>query len=977
MGVDKMETRAKLWEGRVALRELKEKVEALLKKREYAKVVEEIETFCRGYTPGERDVEWAELQVRLAFAQEQLGRYDTEIAEGAYEVLKHTDRHKEIGTIEWIVGKMHLALGETKIALRYLRNALSQFDRLEDERRKAQVLNTLGQGYFLSGRTKEAIRHLTEAIELCKRKAIDDRWLRAMVKGNVGCCYIVTGQWPLASKMLRYSLKLYEGLNNSLEIARRATALCRLYILQRRWDGVSELLDRAQKLADAGDYQRERATVWESRGWWEIALAEREGGSHLEAAEQALMQALQIGYRIAPEGDVVMEASERLGWVCLMRGNLDGALSYGERSLRISKRLGSAYDEGLAHRLLGAVYQKRGEEREAKEERRKARDHFARSISLLGEAEAQYDLAVSFLYSGKILVEDGETRSEGFGQILQARKIFETLKVSYWLGRSWIEEARGRIQGRDFDKASQYLATAKEVLKGSGEKEALKEIVRLRAELDGIAAKVSLSVKEEINLLEELSQPSNSLDSLLKALMKKSSAERAIIGVRGSVGGFELKAYRAIDEAKARNLLDKIGSLNGDLLRPRIPIFSSLVPEDSRLISLKGEEMGSLMMVPLGMDEELDGLLYVDRLSNKPFQQKDLNFFVLSAGLIQLKVAELQKEELKKEVKGLRKRLEEKYGFGNIVTLNPKMEEALRTAQSFRDSRLPILIQGETGTGKELMAEAIHYTSQRRGKNFLAVNCAAFTDTLLESEFFGHKKGSFTNAITDEKGLFEEAQGGTLFLDEVANASGELQAKLLRVLEEMEVRKIGETKARKVEVSIISATNKNLERMVKAGKFRKDLYYRLTGVEIKLPPLRERKEDIPPLVYHFLGLSAQRRKDEVKGVTQEAMDLLTAYDWPGNVRELEHRIERAVTLADEGAMLTPDLIGLDVKQDASEGIDAESKILKERVGQLERAMIIAELAKQRWNKSKTAEALGLSRLGLRKKIARYNICERT
>ncbi len=947
----------------------RKELECLYRLGRYEESLESIEELRSGYESegDKRQLGW--LLFVEAFCLLQLSRLEEgkKAGEEARALLENTAYNLEYGLALKTLANIHIGLGDLKEAKRLLMHSLSAFSRVSPlpERKVVSAQNLLGQVCFMRGETKEALAHLNEALGLCREGG--SKAQEAMVKGNLGTVHRRAAvDWPLASKLLRSSLKLYEELGNDLEISRGATALARLYILQRRWDGVSELLNRAKRLAEEGDYQREQAMVEETRGWLEIALAQREGGSHLKLAEEALLKALQIGYRIAPEGDVVMEASERLGWVCLMRGSLDGALSYGERSLRLARRVGSVYDEGLAHRLLGAIY-------EAKEERGKARDHFARSISLLEKAEAQYDLAVSLLYSGKVLVEDGGTRSEGFGQILQARKIFETLKVSYWLGRSWIEEARGKVQGRDFDKASQCLATAKEVLKGSGEKEALKEIVGVRAELDGIAAKVSLSVKEEINLLEELSQPSNSLDSLLKALMKKSSAERAIIGVRGSVGGFELKAYRAIDEAKARNLLDKIGSLNGDLLRPRIPIFSSLVPEDSRLISLKGEEMGSLMMVPLGMDEELDGLLYVDRLSNKPFQQKDLNFFVLSAGLIQLKVAELQKEELKKEVKSLRERLEEKYGFGNIVTLNPKMEQALRTAQSFRDSDLPILIQGETGTGKELMARAIHYSSQRRGKSFVPVDCAAFTDTLLESELFGHKKGSFTNAITDEKGLFEEAQGGTLFLDEVFNASEELQAKLLRVLEEMEVRKIGETKARKVEVSIISATNKNLERMVKAGKFRKDLYYRLTGVEIKLPPLRERKEDIPPLVYHFLGLSAQRRKDEVKGVTQEAMDLLTAYDWPGNVRELKNEVERVAILA-EGGWITPAVLSEGIRAGELDEQDLSLNLeVKGTLKETEKRIIQEAIRKAGGSKYQALKLLGMSKSTLYRKVKEYRI----
>ncbi len=985
MGVEKMEARAKLREARATLREIKERVEVLLREREYAKAVEEIEAFSQGYTPGERDLEWAELQVRLAFAQEQLGRYDTETAEVAYEVLKLTDRRREVGTIEWILGKMQLGLGKTKTALRYLRNSLAEFDRLEDERRKAQVLNTLGQGYFLNGRTKQAIEHLTEALDLCHQNK-GDKGQEAMVKGNLGTVHRRAAiDWPLASKMLRSSLKLYEKLGNDLEISRRATALCRLYILQRKWDKASEiteLLDRAQKLADEGGYQRERATVWESRGWWEIALAQREGGTHLEAAEQALLQALQIGQRIAPEGDIVMEASERLGWVCLMRGSLDGALSYGERSLRLAQHLGSVYDKGLAHRLLGAVYQARGEERETKgergetkEERRKAREHFVKSVSLLEKAEARYDLALSLFYSGRFLIEDGESRTEGERQLLEAVRAFKGLKVSHWLARSIAERARGLILDHHLDEAREALVRARVLLEEAGEREALKEVDQVRAEWERASDRATVEAREEQGLLERLEQVSaEELGKLLWEVAQRASAQRGLIGYKGSEEMI-LRRHWGMEEEEARRLLKGLNSLDGEVLKPRQPVFSTLASEDKRFPFLRDKEVSSLMFVPLGLNSQVEGIVYMDRVSGEPFRQRELNFFVRSAGILQVKVVEFQRDELLKENLSLRERLEEKHGFGNIVTLNPKMEEALRTAQSFRDSRLPILIQGETGTGKELMAEAIHYSSQRRDKRFLPVNCAAFTDTLLESELFGHKKGSFTNAIQDEKGLFEEAQGGTLFLDEVANASGELQAKLLRVLEEMEIRKVGETKSQKVEVSIISATNKNLEREVKAGRFRKDLYYRLAGVEIKLPPLRERKEDIQPLIYHFLELFTEKKGGKIKGITKEALGFLTAYDWPGNVRELKNEVERVAILA-EGGWITPAVLSEGIRTRESE-LSGEifSLELKGSLGEIlkkvRREMMENAVKRTGGNKTKAARLLGITREALSRRLKEF------
>ncbi len=951
----------------VALRELKEKVETLLKAGEYAQVVEEIEAFSQGYTPKERDLDWAELQVRLSFAQEQLGRYDTEAAEAAYEALKLTDRRREVGTVEWILGKILLGLGETKSALRYLRNSFSEFDRMEDEKRKAQVLNTLGQGYFLSGCLKEAVKYLTESLDLCKREAKDDQRLKAMISSNLGTCHILTGKWPLASKLLRSSLMFYEALNDTLRICRRLCGLCRLYILQRRWDKASEiteLLERAQRLAQEGGYQRELATVWETRGWWEVALAQREGGSHLGAAEQALIQALQIGQRIAPQGDIVMEASERLGWVCLMRGSLEGALSYGERSLRLARRLGSVYDEGLAHRLLGAVYQKRGK-------RGKAKEHFSRSISLLEEAEARYDLGISLLYSGSLLVKDGDFRPEGERQLLEAGRVFEELKLSYWLGRCIAQRARGLILDNRLDKAREALERARSLLEEAGEGEALREVEEVEAQWEGASGQAIAQAREEQELLERLGQTSvEELGKLLQEVAQRVAAQRGLIGYRGSER-MVLGGHWGMEEGEARELLQEL--VDGEVLRPRQPVISSFGSEDARFPFLRGRGITSLMFVPFGLNSKVEGLLYLDRRSGGPFRQREMDFFVRAAGMLQFKVVEFQRDELLRENLLLKERLEEEYGFGNIVTVNPKLKQALRTAQRFKDSGLHILLQGETGTGKELLARAIHYSSERRGKKFVPVNCAAFTDTLLESEFFGHKRGSFTNALQDKRGLFEEADGGTLFLDEVTNASEELQAKLLRAIEEMEVRKVGETRSKKVDVRIIGATNRDLGEMVEAGKFRKDLYYRLKGVEIELPPLRERKEDIPPLINHFLNLSAQKGGGRIKGVTQEAMELLVAYDWPGNVRELKNEVERAAVLA-EGGWITPEHLSKGVRAAKSDAQETSLSLeVRGALKEMEKRIIQEAIRRAGGSKYQALKLLGMSKSTFYRKVKEYRI----
>ncbi|MEJ2536173.1 MAG: sigma-54 dependent transcriptional regulator, partial [Calditrichia bacterium] len=286
-----------------------------------------------------------------------------------------------------------------------------------------------------------------------------------------------------------------------------------------------------------------------------------------------------------------------------------------------------------------------------------------------------------------------------------------------------------------------------------------------------------------------------------------------------------------------------------------------------------------------------------------------------------------------------------------------------------------VLLVGETGTGKELIARAIHYNGPRKQKLFVAQNCSALPDTLLESELFGHVKGAFTGATRDKKGLFEIADGGTIFLDEIADTSPALQQRLLRVLQEGEIRPVGSEKSFQVNVRIISATNKNLEELIKSGNFRADLFYRLNVFPIRIPPLRERREDIPLLADHFLREFQTKAGKKIKGIDREAMNMLMAANFPGNVRELENEIERAVTLANPGQSITPDLLSGAIKNEQSLLLSFlhHPGTLKDITESIEKFYIQEKLKQNKGNITHTARDLGLSRVGLQKKIQRYNI----
>lgn len=334
----------------------------------------------------------------------------------------------------------------------------------------------------------------------------------------------------------------------------------------------------------------------------------------------------------------------------------------------------------------------------------------------------------------------------------------------------------------------------------------------------------------------------------------------------------------------------------------------------------------------------------------------------------------IEHKNLKSENQLLKTQLQEKYKISAIVSQSQKMEEVINVAARVADSKANVLITGENGTGKEVLAKGIHFLSSRRDAPFVAVNVPALTETLLESELFGHEKGAFTGADKTKKGRFEIAHGGTIFLDEVGDIPQSIQVKLLRVLQEHQFERVGGTEKIEVDVRIIAATNKNLEQKIKDGTFREDLYYRLNVVSIKIPPLRERKEDILPMIESFIEKYCIENKKNKLEISKEAADALMKYNYPGNVRELENIIERAVVLT-RGEVITLNDLPMNVKGFKEEKTLAalNEGTLTEQVEALEKQLIFDALQQSGGNQTKAGKILGLTERNLRYKLKKYNI----
>jgi two-component system response regulator PilR (NtrC family) len=359
----------------------------------------------------------------------------------------------------------------------------------------------------------------------------------------------------------------------------------------------------------------------------------------------------------------------------------------------------------------------------------------------------------------------------------------------------------------------------------------------------------------------------------------------------------------------------------------------------------------------------------------KPFKLEELKANIRNA---------LEKVRLEHENHALKRELKEKQGLDSMLGGSPLMFELFEHIKSVAATNSTVLITGESGTGKELAARAIHQNSTRAGRPFVSINCGALPETLLESELFGHLKGSFTGAITNHKGLFEDAHRGTIFLDEIGEMSSTMQVKLLRVLQEKRIRRIGSTEEIEVDVRILAATNKDLERGVRDKSFREDLYYRLNVIPIHMPPLRDRREDIPLLVDHFLARSCESTGKKISKISDETMEYLVAYDWPGNVRELMNVIERAVAL-ETATVVLPERLPDKIREfqrpatlsppmpDASPVVPDEGVDFGERVASLERDLLRAAMEKAGGVQTKAARLLHMNLRSFRYLLQKYGL----
>ena len=910
-------------------------------------------------------------------------------AEQAYELLRRTLKNRRIGQVHLLLGYIFVDVGDLGRAQIQIQDAVSSFRRAGDEKGITKGYNKLAQVFFIRAEFDRSIECLNQAAEHAKQFQ-EGHGLLARISGNLGRIHLLRGEWEKAQRCLYESLRQNERSANDLSTCSNLLSLGYAASQQRKFKEAEGFYERAFRIIQDKDLKRERGIYHEYVA--ELALDQKD----YDRCYREISQAIAIGEKIAPQSSLLCQSYRIMAQLQLATGKLNLAEGSCQKFRELSPQLNERVEEGIVHRTFGQICARKNNRKLAEESLRLSR-------SCLRNIGSKYELARTHLAAGQETVFDAQTRLEHLGKAksLLGELFSEGSSAGlHYMGLTRLGEALAHFEMQNYDVSIDSLNAAESLLAVSGTEtskageDISRQISELRSRIEQTVVKGSVSPENRYNVfrrfLSEIesheASEANSKDQFAAALdeteisqnlmllAKRLRADRGFILLKNGEGespspifGFNLSPdeMERIESASCR--------LDGELTSMSEPVFST--SGESNLFLGRDQEVSSLLLVPLKTGEEVKGVLYLDRKKNgsfsKPFRKDELNLTVAFADIVGLRLAEIENKKLEEENLRLKQQLKEKSAFSNVITQNSLMLEIMWKLSQVKDTNLSILLEGETGTGKDQLAKAIHYNSNRKNKNFVVVNCAAFPETLLENELFGHKKGAYTGASQDKRGLIEEADGGTLYLDEVAEINPPTQIKLLRVLEEKELTRLGDTKPRKVDIRVISATSLHIREQIEKGLFRKDLFFRLNTIHVQLPPLRDRKEDIPTLVNHFVRIHTPGSGGKVAPPSPAIMELLANYDWPGNIRELENEIKRLVAIKDGESVVAADI--LTEKMGIKEEEGSKDMSLYERVATWERQFILKALIENNWVKKSSAAALGIPESSLRFKIKQHKI----
>ena len=757
----------------------------------------------------------------------------------------------------------------------------------------------------------------------------------ATTYGNLGRAHLHLGEWEQADEFFEQSITTARDIGCSYTMA---LSLANSALLWTRRGVVNEAARRFRESVAHGEVSGDSCGL-------AATLSDYGELEHIRGNDHAALELLARSEALMNEAggvDDLPELKRRRAECLVALGEPEEAAQLVSEALDMVTAMGNRLEESSCLRVLGELRASAGDLESAEEHLRKAED-------ITRELGAPYELGQVLSSLGRALLLKGSSDS-GLQALAEARDTFVRLGAR-----------------RD----ARFLQ--EEISAASGQTTPLEG--RLPDEREHLAAlyrsSQSLSSSQSADIL------ARELADIAAATIPADTAGVVLFGADGrqSVVMSSLCGFTGKEEDVVSIVSSLMPSCEDG--EPCVITEGDAAPPGVAPL-LRARKAQRLALVPLASGRRALGALYLEFTKGSRIpSQEDVRF--LRALAVQaatfIENARLR-SKLEDEVESLRWVVDGRHKFANIVGQSLSMQHLFSLLEKVARTSVTVLIEGESGTGKELVARAIHLNGARRDARFVAQNCAALPEQLLESELFGHVRGAFTGAHRDKPGLFEAADGGTFFLDEIADMPPSLQVKLLRVLQDGEIRRVGATEPVAVDVRIIAATNRSLREEVAAGRFREDLFYRLDVVRVQMPSLRDRRDDIPLLAQHFLNRECEAAGESTRGFSDRAMDLLVNYDWPGNVRELENEIQRAVALSDPGTTITSDCLSERIRtvQIAIHPPKPGTRLaLKDMVEDVEKRVILQVLNENKWNKSRTADALGLSRQGLLKKIARFGL----
>ncbi|MAT38432.1 MAG: hypothetical protein CL946_02380, partial [Ectothiorhodospiraceae bacterium] len=928
--------------------------EHYLASAEFERARKSAEKALRYFEDAQDSLGIAQCKQRIGFIQYRMAPTDEviEFYEDARKIFEECEEAIDEGNILIDIGLAYFSiLNHPQKALQFFADAKRKYEEAGFARGIARAQGNAGLQYFLMGDYDTALARHQEANELFQK--IGDYRATAIAHFNVGRCYSAMGKYTSALRSYDHALRIGKTLSDPYVTEKAATNIGLNLIFIGQYELALEEYGRAKKLAEQMQSTLDTATN-------NVDVAQ----IHVEMGETgaALKLLAEIDKTLDELKDVNLQ-SAAMFW----KGQ--AMLRSGERSdiqtaLKEFEELGAFADSNdlTDYRIL-------------------ARSYAAICHTLAGhpkEALTISEEAISLVDEQAYLLGGKQDIYLNHARVLRANK--DKTRAEEFILKAYEEVSR---IGEQLDDPEFYRSFTERVAVNA-------DVIREHALLNRASTPESLSVMRDQNLrtLYGVAKKINSvldLPQLLENIMD--SALEAMNGERGMIFLIEddellLKVSRNVEKETIKDATEISLSILQDVISGGKPIIVSDTSQDEEIgkrESVVNYNIHSLICVPMRSKDELIGTVYVDSrsdaLSAITFSQIDMEFLEAFANLATIAIENARLHtQLQEENLYLRSEVSKQFGFENIVGGSSAMEHLFKEMHGAISSDDSVLISGESGTGKELIARAIHYNGARKDKRFVAIDCGAVQDTLLESELFGYKRGAFTGAVSDKRGLFEEANNGTLFLDEIGNTSLAFQAKLLRVLQEGDFRRVGDTETRRVNVRIIAATNTNIIKEVEAGNFRQDLFYRLNVIPLRVPSLRDRLDDIPLLVDHFIAKYNEKNGSSYKGTSEELVKELQQRPWNGNVRELENIVNRMLVHA-EGEMLTTKDIPSDLADSPSKSEGVRMTLPKQfqTLVDIEIEHIRRVLVHTENNKTEAAKILGLKRTTLVERMKKLNM----